>query len=143
MELTTLPTTTLPNTTLSHTGRWIRFNLVGLMGFMWQAVTLSALVRWGRLPASLAVTIAVLVAVSHNFFWHERFTWRDRPRAQRARRWLSFNASTGIISILSNVGMTMVVMTLTGLPLVASNFIAVVTASILNFVISDRLVFRN
>jgi dolichol-phosphate mannosyltransferase len=121
--------------------RWMRFNLVGIMGFLWQAATLSALVRWSGLPAALSVTIAVLVAVSHNFLWHERFTWRDRPRTERARRWLSFNISTGLISVISNVVVTMVVMRLTGLPVLGANFIAVASASLLNFVISDRLVF--
>jgi putative flippase GtrA len=122
--------------------RWMRFNLVGVMGFILQAATLWALVRWSGLPSALSVTIAVLVAVSHNFVWHERFTWNDRPRHERARRWLSFNASTGVISVISNVIVTAAIMTVTGLPVLASNLIAVVAASLLNFVISDRLVFR-
>lgn len=127
----------------AHAHRWMRFNLVGLMGFTLQAITLWALVRWSGLPSSVSIAIAVLVAVSHNFVWHERFTWRDRPRHERARRWLSFNASTGLISLISNVGVTMAVMTVTGLPVLPSNIIAVVSASLLNFVISDRLVFRD
>lgn len=121
----------------------MRFNLVGMMGFTLQAATLWVLVHWSGLPASVSIAIAVLVAVSHNFVWHERFTWPDRPRHERAWRWLSFNASTGVISLISNVGVTMVVMTLTGLPVLPSNIIAVVSASLFNFLISDRLVFRN
>jgi putative flippase GtrA len=127
----------------TQTERWLRFNLVGIMGFSLQTLTLSALVRWSGLPATLSVAIAVLVAVSHNFLWHERFTWHDRPRDERAWRWLSFNASTGVISVISNIGVTMAVMTFTGLPVLTSNIIAVASASLLNFVISDRLVFRN
>jgi putative flippase GtrA len=122
--------------------RWIRFNLVGLMGFLLQAATLWALVHWSGLPASISIAIAVLVAVSHNFVWHERFTWSDRPRHERARRWLSFNASTGVISVVSNVCVTAAIMTVTGLPVLPSNLIAVVAASLVNFLISDRLVFR-
>jgi putative flippase GtrA len=120
----------------------MRFNLVGLMGFTLQAATLWALVHWSGLPASLSITIAVLVAVSHNFVWHERFTWSDRPRHERARRWLSFNASTGLISVISNVCVTTAIMMFTGLPVLPSNLIAVVAASLVNFVLSDRLVFR-
>ena len=41
--------------------RWMRFNLVGIMGFLLQTITLSALVRWSGLPAALSVSIAVLV----------------------------------------------------------------------------------
>jgi putative flippase GtrA len=120
----------------------MRFNLVGLMGFLLQAATLWALVHWSGLPASVSIAIAVLVAVSHNFLWHERFTWGDRPRHERARRWVSFNASTGVISVISNVCVTAAIMTITGLPVLPSNFIAVIAASLVNFVISDRLVFR-
>ncbi|HEY1302628.1 MAG TPA: GtrA family protein [Vicinamibacterales bacterium] len=123
-------------------GRWIRFNLVGVMGFVLQTATLSLLVRGAGLATSVAVTLAVLVAVSHNFFWHEYFTWPERPRDTRFKRWLSFHLSTGIMSILSNVVVTMAVMAITGLPTVVSNVVAVAIVSLANFWVSDRLVFR-
>ena len=81
--------------------RWLRFNVIGIMGFMLQTGTLWTLVHWSGLPATVSVAIAVLVAVSHNFLWHERYTWRDRPRHERARRWLSFNMSTNIFSLFA------------------------------------------
>ena len=92
--------------------------------------------------AGVAITIAVLAAVSHNFVWHERFTWPDLPREQRFKRWLSFHVSTGVISVLTNLGVTMLVMTATGLPVVPANVIAVAVASVANFWINDRLIFR-
>jgi len=137
-----LPSTTFPDPYRAQAHRWLRFNLVGVMGFALQTLTLWTLVHWSGLSSSVSIAIAVLVAVSHNFVWHERFTWRDRPRSERAWRWLSFNASNGLISLISNVGLTLVVIRLTGLPVVASNVIAVISASLLNFVIADRLVFR-
>lgn len=121
--------------------RWVRFNVVGAAGFVLQIVTLSLLVRCAGLPTGVAVTVAVLVAVSHNFMWHERFTWPNQPREGRLRRWLSFQLSTGVISILTNVGATTLVMTLTGLPVAAANAVAVVLASMVNFLVNDRLVF--
>lgn len=142
MEPRTLYSEPQPFDYRTQAERWIRFNVVGLMGFALQTVTLWALIHWSGLPASVSVAIAVLVAVTHNFLWHERYTWRDRPRSERTRRWLSFNASTGVVSLITNVGITMIVMTLTGLPVLPANIIAVVSASLLNFVISDRLVFR-
>ena len=122
--------------------RWIRFNLVGVMGFLVQTTILSVLVRVGGMRTSVAVVVAVLAAVSHNFFWHERFTWPDLPRESRLKRWISFHLSTGIVSIVSNVGMTMALTSLTGLPVVASNVIAVAIVSIANFWVNDRVVFR-
>jgi dolichol-phosphate mannosyltransferase len=122
--------------------RWIRFNLVGIMGFLVQTTILSMLVRVAGMRTSAAVVVAVLAAVSHNFFWHERFTWPGLPKESRLKRWISFHLSTGIVSIVSNVGMTMAVMSLTGLPVVASNVIAVAIVSVANFWVNDRVVFR-
>ena len=82
------------------------------------------------------------MTVTHNFVWHEYFTWPNRPRHLRLRRWVSFHVSTGIVSIISNVGVTMALMAVTGLPAVASNIIAVGLMSTANFWINDRVVFR-
>lgn len=123
--------------------RWIRFNLVGAMGFLLQTLALWLLVRGAGLTAGVAITIAVLAAVSHNFVWHERFTWPNLPREQRFERWLAFHVSTGLVSLLANLGITMIVMTATGLSVVPSNIIAVAFASFANFWINDRLVFRS
>ena len=122
--------------------RWAWFNLVGLMGFLVQTATLTVLVRWAGVRTSLAVAVAVLAAVSHNFFWHERVTWPNLPREGRLKRWVSFHLSTGVVSVLSNVGVTAAIVAATGLPVVASNTVAVALMSLANFWISDRLVFR-
>jgi len=122
--------------------QWIRFNLVGVMGFSLQTLALWTLVRLAGLSATVAITIAVLAAVSHNFVWHERFTWPNLPREQRFNRWLAFHASTGLLSVLTNLGITMIVMTATGLAVIPANVIAVVLASFANFWINDRLIFR-
>ncbi len=123
--------------------RWVRFNVVGVLGFALQTLTLSLLVRWAGLSTGLAVTVAVLVAVSHNFLWHEHFTWPNLPREDRLKRWVSFHVSTGLISVLSNVIVTAAVMAATGLSVVAANVVAVATMSLLNFWVSDRVVFRH
>jgi dolichol-phosphate mannosyltransferase len=120
----------------------MRFNVVGVMGFTLQMLTLWLLVRWTGASAGVAVTVAVLAAVSHNFLWHERFTWRGLPRQHRMRRWLSFHVSTGTVSVLTNVGVTMVVMNVTGLPVLLANVVAVALGSLANFWINDRLIFR-
>jgi putative flippase GtrA len=122
--------------------RWIRFNLVGVMGFALQTFVLWLLVRGTGLSAGVAITIAVLAAVSHNFVWHERFTWPNLPREKRFDRWLAFHVSTGLVSVLTNLGITLIVMTATELSVVPANIIAVVLASVANFWINDRLIFR-
>jgi len=122
--------------------QWIRFNLVGVMGFSLQTLALWLLVRGAGLSAGVAITIAVLAAVSHNLVWHERFTWPNLPREKRFDRWLAFHVSTGLVSVLTNLGITMIVMTATGLSVVPANIIAVALASFANFWINDRLIFR-
>jgi len=127
---------------VSARGRWLRFNLVGVMGFALQALILWALVRWAGVTTGVAVTIAVLATVSHNFAWHERFTWPNQPRSERIRRWLAFHVSTGVISLLTNLTVTMLVMRATGLSVLPANIIAVAVASMANFWVNDRLVFH-
>lgn len=122
--------------------RWVRFNLVGLMGFGLQTATLWMLVRWAGLSTTAAVAAAVLVTVSHNFFWHEHVTWPNLPREHRWKRWVSFHVSTGALSVVSNVIVTAAVIAMTGLPVVAANLVAVATMSLANYWVSDRVVFR-
>ena len=112
------------------------------MGFAIQTLTLWLLVRWAGISAGGGITLAVLAAVSHNFAWHETLTWPNLPHDQRFKRWLYFHLSTGAISVLTNLGLTMIVMTATDLSVVPANVIAVVAASTANFWINDRLIFR-
>lgn len=121
--------------------RWIRFNLVGIAGFVLQMLTLAVMARWTT--PTIAVVVAVLVAVSHNFLWHEQVTWPGLPRDGRLRRWLSFHLTNGTVSIVTNVVVTTAVMKGLGAPLLAANAIAVATASVANFVVSDRFIFKH
>jgi len=121
--------------------RWVRFNLVGVAGFAVQMLTLAAVTRWLGVRPSVAVVVAVLVAVSHNFVWHERVTWPGQRRDGRLRRWLSFNLSNGLISVVTNVIVTTLIVAATGAPLLVANAMAVVMASVVNFLVSDRYVF--
>jgi putative flippase GtrA len=127
---------------VSRRARWIRFNAVGVVGFLFQMSVLWALVRWTWFTPAVAVGAAVLLAVSHNFVWHECVTWPNQPPAGRFKRWLAFQFSTGAISVVTNVGLTAAVASLTGLPILASNAVAVGAASVATFFVSDRVVFR-
>ncbi|MEQ1758770.1 MAG: GtrA family protein [Vicinamibacterales bacterium] len=127
---------------MSRRRRWIRFNAIGFVGFLFQMVILAALIRWTWLTPPVAISAAVLVTVTHNFLWHERVTWRNQSSDGRLGRWVKFQLSTGVISVITNVGLTAVVARLTGLSVVSANVVAVATASIATFLVSDRLVFR-
>jgi putative flippase GtrA len=59
------------------------------------------------------------------------------------RRWLSFNLSTGMISVATNVIVTTLLVAATGAPLLAANATAGIIASVLNFLVTDRYVFSS
>ncbi len=86
--------------------RWVKFNFVGGIGIGVQLAALAVLRSWLKLDYLLATGLAVELAVIHNFLWHERFTWADRPAARPFRslvRLVKFNASNGAVSIGGNL----------------------------------------
>src|SRR5688572_18827403 len=126
--------------------RWFTFNLVGAAGLVVQLGVLAVLVRsfgWHYLPATL---LAVEAALLHNFLWHQRWTWRDRPAGTRQStmaRLVRFHLLNGAISIVGNLALMTL---LTGIlhvdPLVA-NLVAIGACSLLNFAASETMVFRS
>ena len=123
--------------------RFVRFNAVGIGGFAIQLGVLALLLRLGvhYLPATLA---AVEAAILHNFLWHERWTWRDRPAGGPARlaRLRRFHAVNGVVSLAGNVILMRLLVGGFGMPPVAANVAAVAACSLINYSSSDRIVFR-
>ena len=120
--------------------RAARFAWVGVGGFAVQAASLYALTAAG-LSYPVATAIAVETAILHNFLWHERWTWADRPEGGRLLRFARFNGSTALISIGGNVVLMAIFVERLRLPLLAANLLSVVTLSALNFLSADHLVF--
>ena len=124
--------------------RWLKFNAVGGIGIVVQLAALSVFRSWLRLDYLMATGLAVEIAVFHNFLWHERFTWADRPanrQMQSLVRLAKFNASNGAVSMVGNLGLMRLLVGEMKLNYVASNLVAIVVCSLVNFLLSDRLVF--
>lgn len=124
--------------------RWLKFNLVGGLGIGVQLGSLALLRFW--MNYLVATAVAVEIAVLHNFVWHERFTWKDRPGGSRERvmRLLRFHLGNGAVSILGNVGlMWILVGRLHMKHLVVANGIAIAVCSLLNFALGEWFVFRH
>ena len=124
--------------------RWMKFNLVGGIGIAVQLLMLWLLSACGT-GYLLATALAVESAVLHNFVWHERCTWVDRRNGhlfQSLNRLLRFNLSNGVISIVGNLLVMRLLVGQTHLRPLLANIIAIATCSILNFIVSDRWVFR-
>jgi dolichol-phosphate mannosyltransferase len=125
---------------------FIRFNVVGIVGFALQTGALFVLTH-GAHPFGylLATATAVELAVLNNFFWHQRWTWRDRPSATAAetlRRLAKFNITNGAVSLTGNLILMSILVGRLGLPITGSNVASVVACSICNFFLADRIAFQ-
>lgn len=123
--------------------RFLRFNLVGAIGIAVQLGTLELLRRAG-VEYLVATLFAVEAAVVHNFIWHERYTWRDRAGALRSEllaRLVRFHLTNGAVSLVGNaLAMRWLVGEL-HFPVLPANLIAITACCLLNFLLSDRVVF--
>jgi putative flippase GtrA len=127
--------------------RFMPFVAVGAAGFAVQLASLHLLASYAGIHYLLATALAVEAAILHNYIWHSRWTWRDRPPqpGENARTRLSrlarFNGLSALSSVAGNVAFTAVLVNTLGAPVVAANAIAVALVSALNFAGLDRWVF--
>ncbi|HBB89905.1 MAG TPA: hypothetical protein DC047_20060 [Blastocatellia bacterium] len=125
---------------------WIKFNVVGVFGFALQVGALFVLTHSSH-PISylMATALAVELAILNNFFWHQLWTWRDRPSLtvnETLRRLAKFNITTGLVSIVGNLVFMSILVGRLGIAIVLANLISVLTCSLLNFILADRLAFK-
>jgi putative flippase GtrA len=149
--------------------------LVGGIGFAVQLGALAFFRSVLQMNYLLATALAVETAVIHNFLWHQRFTWSDRPAASplhfssarrcipersgvsKARpaqskdpyvlpsslaRLIKFNATNGAVSLAGNLLIMRALVGQWHMDYAIANLIAVATCSLINFLLSDRLVFQ-
>ncbi len=123
--------------------RWLKFNLVGVMGAAVQLAALSVLNRvWPRhylASSSLALEVTLL----HNFIWHIQYTWRDRSNPLRWQiQCLRFHGSTGIVSLIGNLGLMRVFVHDAHLPVLLANLLTILCCSFANFYIGNQWAFN-
>jgi putative flippase GtrA len=124
--------------------RYLRFNLVGIAGFAVQLSTLALLLHVPGVWYVLASAVAVEAAVLHNFVWHERWTWRDRPRQGRMLdRLVGFHAANGLSSLAAHVAGTPLLVEAAGLPPLGANVLLAGFMSLVNYQLGDRVVFTD
>jgi putative flippase GtrA len=122
--------------------RWLKFNAVGAGGIVVQLAALAILKAVFKLDYLLATALAVEAAVAHNYLWHERFTWVDRATRSSWLRFIKFNGTTGLFSILGNVLVMRVLVGEAHWNYFVANMLTIATCSILNYLVSDRFVFE-
>jgi putative flippase GtrA len=125
--------------------RWLKFNSVGAMGIGVQLAALTILAGQLDVHYMVATALAVEAAILHNFLWHERWTWADRFAGRRIGSWrrlLNFNLTTGTVSILGNLLFMRLFVGTLGMHYLVANLTTIAACSVLNFLVSDRLVFQ-
>lgn len=122
--------------------RWMKFNMVGWIGIGVQLAVLTALKSGLHLNYLWATALAVEAAVIHNYFWHQRFTWADRPAVSETARFARFNLTTGAFSIAGNLVLMKLLVDVAHVQYLLANIVTIATCSLLNFVASDKLVFK-
>ncbi len=124
--------------------RWLKFNLVGLGGVLVQLGLLEAWTHFSLGNYLLGTGLAVEAVLVHNFAWHCVYTWRDRPAANATTiflRALRFHVSNGAVSLLGNLFLMHLLVTVMGSPVLVANAVAIVICSAINFFLGDRFVF--
>jgi putative flippase GtrA len=122
--------------------RWLKFNAVGAGGIGVQLVVLAALKSGLQMDYLAATALAVEAAVIHNYFWHERFTWVDRVTGSSLTRFLKFNLTTGMFSIVGNVVVMRGFVAGAHMNYLLANVLTIATCSLVNFLMSDWFVFE-
>jgi putative flippase GtrA len=124
--------------------RFARFNAVGALGIGVQLTVLWVLVELWGVNYAVATPPAVIVAVVHNFFWHRRWTWRDRPTrgSETALTFARFLGTNGTVSVLGNLVTMVPLVSWAGLSPLAANGIAIATSGLINFAMSNAFVFQ-
>ena len=128
-------------TVLRH---WLKFNAVGIIGIGVQLLVLTILKTGLGLHYLVATFIAVEVTIVHNFVWHERWTWLDRTKSVSGifARLVRFNVANGLISLAGNIGLMWILVSRFQLNYLVANLMAIGICSLVNFFVSDRLVFH-
>ena len=125
---------------------WIKFNVVGVLGFALQSSALFVMTHTAHRFSYLAATaIAVELAVLNNFIWHQRWTWKDRPSITRFEtlcRLAKFNITSGLFSMAGNLILMGILVGHLGLPVTGANLFSVMACSICSFVLADRIAFQ-
>ncbi len=122
--------------------RWLRFNLVGAMGMALQLTAVFLFNRWSGGHYLIASAAAIELTLLHNFVWHLRYTWRDRRDSSTVlTRLIQFHLSNGLTSMLGNLLLMRLLVDRAHVPLIASNCIAIICCSTLNFCLGNWWAF--
>jgi dolichol-phosphate mannosyltransferase len=129
--------------------RFIKFGLVGASGTVINIAVLYAAQEYllrgitdFHVRLNYSIALAITMATISNFYWNRRLTWRDRTRNTSQPAMLLFFKYV-MAAALSIVIQSLLTKWLAlHLHYLLANVIAIVLASVVNFIANDRLTFR-
>ena len=129
--------------------RFIKFGMVGGSGtvinilvlYLAQEHLLQVIIDFHQ-RLNYSIALAITVATISNFYWNRRLTWRDRTRSapQPALRLFAKYVMAAALSIILQSLLTKWLAL--HLHYLVANVIAIVLASVVNFIANDKLTFR-
>ena len=123
--------------------RWGKFNLVGAMGMVLQLGALAVFNHAAPGHYLLASAAALELTLLHNFVWHLHYTWRERRHdSALPAQLLRFHLSNGLVSMVGNLALMRILVQHAHLPVLASNGIAILCCSMVNFCFGENWTFR-
>jgi putative flippase GtrA len=120
--------------------RYLRFNLIGLLGVAVQLLTLTLLNRAFPHHYLLTTAAAIELTLLHNFAWHTRYTWPDRI-ASRLTQLLRFHLTNGLLSLAGNLVLMRLFVHTAHLPVIPANAFAILVCSTANFLLANLWAF--
>jgi putative flippase GtrA len=119
--------------------RFLRFNLVGLLGIALQLATLAMLNR--AIPAHylLTSTLAVELTLLHNFILHLHYTWPETASPLTAL--LRFHLSNGLISLAGNLALMHLFVHSLHAPILLANALTIAICGLANFLLAHHWAF--
>lgn len=120
-----------------------KFSAVGFSGVLVNMGFLWLLTEYALLPYTISSVIAIELSILNNFWWNHSWTWADREASGLRTlgiRFAKYHASV-LMSAAANWGLLILLTNTFGLYYLISNGIGIGVGVILNYTLSDRLVF--
>ncbi|WP_170295198.1 GtrA family protein [Paracoccus aestuariivivens] len=103
------------------------------------AITMLAAKFLGMSP-ELALGLAMLFSATAVFFWHDHITFKSAGQSRLARKYLAFMLWSVLVYLLRAV--LLVGFGMVGLPLSIALALSIGLASVVNYILSSRAIFR-
>ena len=129
--------------------RFIKFGLVGASGTVINLAVLFAAQEYlfntiadFDIRLNYSIALAITLATISNFYWNRRLTWRDRRASTETSALLLFFKYVAAAALSIAVQSLLTKWLAIHMHYMAANLIAIVLASVCNYLANDKMTFR-